>query len=61
VVRGLALPRPVIAVGDGATDAALRTVVDTFAAYTGFVHRDAVVRAADRVLNSFDELLEVVL
>jgi phosphoserine phosphatase len=61
VVRGLALPRPVLAVGDGATDAALRPVVDTFAAYTGFVRREAVVRAADRELHSFDELMEVVL
>jgi len=61
VVRGLALPRPVLAVGDGSTDVAMRPVVDSFAAYTGFVRRDAVVRAADRELHSFDELLEVVL
>jgi phosphoserine phosphatase len=61
VVRGLALPRPILAVGDGATDAAMRPVVDSFAAYTGFVRRDAVVRVADRELHSFDELLEIVL
>jgi len=60
VVRALALPRPVMAVGDGATDAALRPVVDAFAAYTGFVRRAAVVSAADFEVRSFDELLEIV-
>jgi phosphoserine phosphatase len=58
VVESLALPRPVLAVGDGATDAAVRPAVDAFAAFTGFVRRDAVVRAADFELSSFDELLE---
>lgn len=61
VVRCLELPRPILAVGDGSTDAAMRPVVDSFAAYTGFVRRDIVVCAADRELHSFDELLEVVL
>jgi HAD superfamily phosphoserine phosphatase-like hydrolase len=61
IVRELALPRPLLAVGDGSTDAALAPVVDTFAAFTGFVRRDPVVADADRELHSFDELLGLVL
>lgn len=61
VVRALALPAPALAVGDGATDLALRPVVSAFAAFTGFVRREAVVREADHVLASFDDLLELVL
>ena len=61
VVRGLALPSPALAVGDGATDAALLPDVATFAAYVGFVRRANVVAAAAHVLNSFDELRALVL
>ncbi|HEU4584258.1 MAG TPA: HAD-IB family phosphatase [Gemmatimonadaceae bacterium] len=61
VVRKLALPRPLIAVGDGSTDAAVVPVVDTFAAFTGFVRREPVVAVAEYELRSFDELLELVL
>lgn len=61
VVRALCLPRPVLAVGDGATDAEVRPAVSTFAAFTGFVQRPAVVDAADREVRSFEELLEIVL
>ena len=61
VVRALGLPRPTLAVGDGATDAAVRPAVDCFAAFTGFVHRAPVVAAADLELPSFDHLLEAVL
>lgn len=61
VVRSLKLERPMLAVGDGATDLAMRDGVDAFAAYTGFVRRDAVVRAADFSLQSYDELAERVL
>lgn len=61
VVRALALPRPILAVGDGATDAAMAPAVDTFAAFTGFVRRTAVVAAADVEVRSFDDLLELVL
>ena len=61
VVRGLALPRPLLAVGDGSTDASMIPVVDTFAAFTGFVRREAVVALADRELRSFADLLELVL
>jgi phosphoserine phosphatase len=60
VARALALPRPSLAVGDGATDLALRPEVDAFAAYVGFVRRESVAAAADFVVASFPELLEVV-
>jgi phosphoserine phosphatase len=59
VARSLDLPRPVLAVGDGATDAAMRPAVDAFAAFTGFVRREPVVRAADFVIPSFDSLLDI--
>ena len=61
VVRALALPAPVLAVGDGMTDADIRPVVAAFAAFTGFVKRDAVVAAADHVIDSFDALARLVL
>jgi HAD superfamily phosphoserine phosphatase-like hydrolase len=57
----LPLSRPVLMVGDGATDLATRGAVDSFAAFTGFVSRDAVVRQADVVIPSFDELTSHVL
>jgi phosphoserine phosphatase len=61
LVNSLKLPRPILAVGDGATDLAMRSAVDEFAAYTGFVRREAVVRDADRELRSFEELRQAVL
>ncbi|HEY9449914.1 MAG TPA: HAD-IB family phosphatase [Gemmatimonadaceae bacterium] len=61
VVRALSLARPILAVGDGATDSAMAAAADSFAAYTEFVRREQVVAAADRVLRSFDDLLELVL
>ena len=61
VVRSLGLPAPALAVGDGATDAAIRPEVAAFAAFTGFVRREAVVAAADHVVASFDELRALVL
>lgn len=65
VVRTLALPRSVLALGDGATDAELKTVappaVDAFAAFTGVAAREPVVRVADYVVHSFDQLPSVVL
>ncbi|MBW7934668.1 MAG: HAD-IB family phosphatase [Gemmatimonadaceae bacterium] len=57
VVRALALPRPVLAVGDGATDLAMAPAVDAFAAYIGFVRRDAVVAGAALTLDSFAALV----
>jgi HAD superfamily phosphoserine phosphatase-like hydrolase len=61
VVRALSLPRPLLALGDGSTDAALIPVVDSFAAFTGFVRREPVVAVADREVRSFDDLLGLVL
>jgi phosphoserine phosphatase len=61
VVRSLALPRRILAVGDGATDLAIRPAVDAFAAFTGFVRRAPVVASADVVIDSFAQLVELVL
>ena len=55
------LPRPVLAVGDGATDALLRGVADAFAAYTGFAGRPSVVEQADLEIESFARLEKAVL
>jgi phosphoserine phosphatase len=61
VVATLGLPRPTLAVGDGHTDLAMRPVVDSFAAFTGFIARDAVVQGADAVVKSFHDLETAVL
>ena len=65
VVRALVekqmLTRPVLAVGDGSTDVAMGQIADRFAAFTGFVRRPAVVRAAHLEIGSFRELMGVVL
>ena len=61
VLQRLYCPRPLLAVGDGATDVAMRTAADAFAAFTGFARRTAVVRAADHELRSFAELRSLVL
>lgn len=64
-VRALVLPTPVLALGDGATDAELKTVlppaVNAFAAFTGVAAREPVVRVADYVVHSFAQLPSVVL
>lgn len=51
VLRGWALPRPVLLVGDGATDLEARPAVDAFAAYMGVAFRPAVAAGADVVLR----------
>jgi phosphoserine phosphatase len=61
VVERLALPKRVLAVGDGATDLAMKPAVDMFAAFTGFVNRPAVVAGADIAIDSFDQIVELVL
>jgi phosphoserine phosphatase len=45
------LPRPVLLVGDGATDAEARPAVDAFAAYMGVVFREPVAAGAEFVLR----------
>ncbi len=54
------LRRPVLAVGDGATDAKLVSVVNRFLAYTGFARRANVVNVADGEVASFAELARIV-
>jgi phosphoserine phosphatase len=49
-VRALALPRPALLVGDGATDLEARPEVDAFAAYMGVAFRPQVAAGADFVL-----------
>lgn len=61
VVASLGLPHPILAVGDGHTDLAMRSAVDSFAAFVGFTARDAVVRGADTVMKSFRDLATAVL
>ena len=60
MVDNLEPRRTVLAVGDGATDLAMRDVVDLFAAYTGFITRPNVVERADVVVASFAELERLV-
>jgi phosphoserine phosphatase len=61
IARTLGLPRPVLAVGDGSTDAELKECVDAFAAFTGVVRRESVVAAADYVVSQFADLPPLVL
>lgn len=60
VAARMQLRRPTLAVGDGATDAAMRDATGAFAAFTGFVRREPVVQVADYVVASFRELTDVV-
>src|SRR5688572_30898895 len=46
------LPRPVMLVGDGATDLEARPPADTFVAFAGVVERPAVIDAADEVVRT---------
>lgn len=61
VVSAMDLPRPTLAVGDGATDAELISVVDRFIAFTGVVRRDGVVALAATEVASFAALTPLVL
>jgi phosphoserine phosphatase len=55
------LPRPALAVGDGATDVAMKGVADAFAAFTGVVRREPVVREADHEVTTFEALTQLIL
>lgn len=61
IAESLGLGRPVLAVGDGITDAEIRPVADAFAVFTGFVRREPVVAIADFVVSSFAEVERLVL
>ncbi len=57
----LGLARPLVMVGDGATDAAVRGMTDTFIAYTGVSRRPAVVAVADAEARDYSELHDLLL
>lgn len=63
VVETLGLPRPLVAVGDGSTDLAIRSAgaADLFVAFTGYARRDHVLRHADHVVDSFAALRDLLL
>jgi phosphoserine phosphatase len=68
LVQQLGLARPVLALGDGSTDAELKThrtggrsAVDGFAAFVGVAERSAVVAVADYVVHRFADLPPIVL
>ena len=60
-VMKMLLEGPTLAVGDGMTDCEMKPVVDSFAAFTGFTRREPVIARADFVIESFDQLRELVL
>ena len=61
VVGAMGLEAPVLAVGDGMTDSEMKSVVDGFAAFTGFTNRPPVIERADFVIENFDQLRALVL
>ena len=61
VVASLALARPILAVGDGATDAELAPIVDRFLAFTGVARRASVVARAAGEVTDFASLIPIVL
>lgn len=58
VIESLKLEAPVLLIGDGMTDAEAKSVVDTFAAFTGAVRRESIVKLADFELTSFADLFK---
>src|SRR2546423_4050144 len=60
-VATMGLKGPILAVGDGMTDCEMKSVVDSFAAFTGFTRREPVIDRADFVIETFDQLRELVL
>ena len=60
-VLKMGLKGPILAVGDGMTDCEMKSVVDSFAAFTGFTRREPVIARADFVIENFDQLRELVL
>ncbi|MEO7520442.1 MAG: HAD-IB family phosphatase [Gemmatimonas sp.] len=53
--------RPIVMIGDGVTDAAVRGVTDAFIAYTGIARRAAVVAVADAEAANFQTLRSLLL
>ncbi len=60
-VGQMELKGPILAVGDGMTDCEIKSVVQGFAAYTGFTRREAVIEQADYVIENFDQLRDLIL
>ena len=60
-VATMGLEGPILAVGDGMTDSEMRSVVDSFAAFTAFTRREPVIERADFIVENFDQLRELVL
>ena len=61
IVAKMGLKGPILAVGDGMTDCEMKSVVDSFAAFTGFTRREPVIDRADFVIATFDQLKDLVL
>lgn len=60
-VGNMGLKTPTLAVGDGMTDSEMKPVVTSFAAFTGFTRRQPVIDRADFVVESFDQLRDLIL
>lgn len=60
-VAGLGLKGPILAVGDGMTDCEMKSVVESFAAFTGFTQRAPVIARANFVIENFLQLRELIL
>ncbi len=60
-LHALKLSRPLVMVGDGSTDAAVRGVSDSFIAYTGVARRANVVAVADAEASDFHVLHDLLL
>ena len=62
LVRALALPRPLLAIGDGITDLEIKTAgeADVFAAFAGFVRRPVICAQADHIVTSMTDVLPLV-
>lgn len=56
VLKKLTLPKPLLAVGDGSTDVAMKDAADRFVAFTGFHRRPQVVQAAHAEVATFADL-----
>jgi phosphoserine phosphatase len=61
VARALGLPTPMLAVGDGMTDAELKGLTGHFVAFTGTITRERAVAAADAVIARFPDLFDYVM
>jgi len=58
VILSLRFSPPTLLVGDGMTDAEVKPAVDAFAAFTGAVRREEIVKLADFELASFQQLFD---